>query len=83
MGFIVNIKYTGWYNAQNPLEHWKWQVLKEALIFPHPFVGIMSKYYEQREVNWPETRYIERLKGMIKTKKSIEPILQNFEIIIP
>ena len=72
-----------WYNAVNPLEHWKWQVLKETLIFPHLFVGIMSKYYEKREANWPEARYIERLKGMIKTEKSIEPILQNFERIIP
>jgi len=80
---LLTLQILGWYNAQNPLEHWKWQVLKEALIFPHPFVGIMSKYYEQREVNWPETRYIERLKGMIKTEKSIEPILQNFEKIIP
>ncbi|MBW9170976.1 CotS family spore coat protein [Clostridium estertheticum] len=72
-----------WYNALNPLDHWKWQVLKEALIFPHLYVGIMSKYYEKREINWPEARYIERLKGMIKTEKSIEPILQNFERIIP
>lgn len=72
-----------WYNALNPLEHWKWMVLKEALIFPHLFVGIMSKYYEKREINWSEARYVERLKGMIKTEKSIEPILQNFEKIIP
>lgn len=72
-----------WYNAVNPLEHWKWQVLKEALIFPHLFVGIMSKYYEQREASWSETRYVERLKEMLKTEKSIEPILQNFERIIP
>jgi len=72
-----------WYNVKNPLEHWKWQVLKEALIFPHLYVGIMSKYYEKREISWPEARYIERLKGMIKTEKSIEPILQNFEQIIP
>lgn len=72
-----------WYNAVNPLEHWQWQVLRETLIFPHLFVGIMSKYYEQREVNWPDARYIERLKGMIKTERSLEPILQNFERIIP
>lgn len=72
-----------WYNAVNPLPHWQWQVLKETLIFPHLFVGIMSKYYEQRESNWTEDRYIERLKGMIKTEKSIEPILKNFENIIP
>jgi spore coat-associated protein S len=72
-----------WYNAVNPLQRWQWQVLKETLTFPHLFVGIMSKYYEQRETNWPESRYIERLKGMIKAEKSIEPILENFESIIP
>jgi len=72
-----------WYNGINPLEHWQWQVLKEALIFPHLFVGIMSKYYEQREANWSEASYVKRLKGMIQVEKSIEPILQNFEKIIP
>jgi spore coat-associated protein S len=72
-----------WYNGVNPLENWKWKVLKETLIFPHLFVGIMSKYYEQRGADWSEARYVERLKGMIKTEKSVELILQNFERIIP
>lgn len=72
-----------WYNDTHPLEHWKWQVLKESLIFPHLFVGIMSKYYEKREANWTEARYIERLKAMIKTEKSIDTILENFERVIP
>ena len=72
-----------WYNTVNPLEPWKWQVLKESIIFPHLFVGIMSKYYEDREATWTEDRYVERLKTMIKVEKSIEPILQNFEKIIP
>ena len=72
-----------WYNNVNPLEPWKWQVLKEAITFPHLFVGIMSKYYEGRETTWSEDRYAERLKTMIKVEKSIDPILQNFERIIP
>jgi len=72
-----------WYNIVNPLEHWKWQVLKESLIFPHLFVGIMSKYYEQRDSTWVEDKYVRRLKEMIKVEKSIEPILENFESIIP
>ncbi len=72
-----------WYNAVNPLEHWKWQVLKETLIFPHLFVGIMSKYYEKRETTWAEDKYAQRLKGMIKIEKSAETLLQNFEKIIP
>ncbi|MBZ9634507.1 CotS family spore coat protein [Clostridium sp. FP1] len=72
-----------WYNTVNPLEFWKWQVLREAITFPHLFVGIMSKYYEEREATWTEDRYVERLKAMIKVEKSIDPILQNFEKIIP
>jgi spore coat-associated protein S len=73
----------GWYNIMNPLDHWKWQVLKESLIFPHLFVGIMSKYYEQRDSTWVEDKYARRLQEMIKIEKSIESILQNFESIIP
>lgn len=72
-----------WYNTVNPLEPWKWQVLKEAITFPHLFLGIMSKYYEGREATWTEDRYVERLKTMIKIEKSIDPILQNFDRIIP
>jgi len=72
-----------WYNTVNPLEPWKWQVLKPTITFPHLFVGIMSKYYEGREATWTEDRYAERLKAMIKIEKSIDPILQNFERIIP
>ena len=72
-----------WYNTVNPLEPWKWQVLKPTITFPHLFVGIMSKYYEGRETSWTEDRHAERLKAMIKVEKSIDPILQNFERIIP
>lgn len=72
-----------WYNNINPLEPWKWQVLKPTITFPHLFVGIMSKYYEGREASWTEARYVQRLNAMIKVEKSIDPILQNFERIIP
>lgn len=72
-----------WYNSTNPLEPWKWQVLKETITFPHLFVGIMSKYYEGREASWTEDSYVKRLKSMIKVEASIDPILQNFERIIP
>lgn len=72
-----------WYNNINPLEHWKWQVLKPTITFPHLFVGIMSKYYEGREASWNEDRFVQRLNAMIKVEKSIDSILQNFEKIIP
>jgi len=72
-----------WYNVTNPLDHLQWQVLKESLIFPHLFVGIMSKYYEQRDSTWVENKFVRRLKEMIKVEKSIEQILENFESVIP
>ena len=72
-----------WYNNIHPLDSYKWQVLKPTITFPHLFVGIMSKYYEGREASWTEDRYVQRLNTMIKVEKSIDPILQNFEKIIP
>jgi spore coat-associated protein S len=72
-----------WYHNINPLEPWKWAVLKPTITFPHLFVGILSKYYEGREASWTEDRYVQRLNTMIEVEKSIDPILQSFEKIIP
>ncbi|CAH2214332.1 CotS family spore coat protein [Tepidibacter aestuarii] len=72
-----------WYNEQNPLKDYQWDVLKPTLTYPHLFVGIMSKYYERREKTWTEQKYVKRLKEMISIEKSVEPIINNFEDIIP
>lgn len=76
-------KILKWYNEQNPLKKYQWELLKPTLTFPHLFVGIMSKYYERREKTWTEQKYTKRLKEMISIEKSVEPIINNFEDIIP
>lgn len=72
-----------WYQMKNPLKEYQWQVLKPTLIYPHLFVGIMSKYYEKREKTWTEKKYLSRLKEMIKMDKSQEIIIGNFDQILP
>lgn len=72
-----------WYHMKNPLEVWQWNVLKPTLIYPHLFAGIVSKYYEKRDMNMTEENYLTRLEKMIKIQKSIEPITENFHDIIP
>ena len=72
-----------WYQEQYPLKSWQWEVLRPTLIYPHLFVGIMSKYYERREETWTEQKYLSRLKEMIKIEKSLDPIIDNFDRIRP
>ena len=72
-----------WYQMKNPLKDRQWKVLNPTLTYPHLFVGIMSKYYERREKTWTEEKYLKRLKEMIKIEKSIDPIIENTDIILP
>ncbi len=72
-----------WYQMKNPLKKEQWKVLKPTLTYPHLFVGIMRKYYEKREKTWTESKYTKRLKEMIEMEKSVEPIIENFNNIIP
>ncbi len=73
----------GYYQKQNPLESWQWEVLRPTLTYPHLFTGIMSKYYERREKTWTEQKYLSRLKEMITIEKSLDPIIENFDKIRP
>ncbi|WDV44142.1 CotS family spore coat protein [Clostridiaceae bacterium M8S5] len=67
-----------WYNNVNALEHWQWDILKSTLLYPHLYIGIMSKYYEKRETTWPESKYISKLKNIINIEYSLEEIINNF-----
>ncbi len=71
-----------WYQQANPLESWQWQVLLPTIMYPHLFVGIMSKYYQKRETSWSEDKYVKQLKKMITIEKSKQPIIENFDRII-
>ncbi len=72
-----------WYQKQNPLESWQWEVLKPTITYPHLFTGIMSKYYEKREKTWTEQKYLSRLKEMIQIEKTLDPVIDNFDNIRP
>ncbi|WP_066504997.1 CotS family spore coat protein [Abyssisolibacter fermentans] len=72
-----------WYNCVNPLEKWQWRLLKSTLLYPHLFIGIMSKYYEKREKTWNETKYLKKLQDIIKLEHSLEKIINSIEDIFP
>ena len=73
----------GWYQDKNRLDYLKWQVLKAELTYPYLFEGIMSKYYENREKTWTQEKYLKRLNEMLKIERSVEPIIENFDAIVP
>lgn len=58
------------YNEVNPLTPEDYEVFLTDLRFPHLFYGIASKYYQNREKEWPDQKYTQRLLSMIKTEKS-------------
>lgn len=72
-----------WYQQENPLEKRQWQVLKWELMYPHLFEGIMTKYYEMRETTWSTAKYLSRLLEMVAVEKTIGPVLEGFEGLIP
>ena len=51
--------------------------------FPHLFLGAMNKYYYRRDKEWSEEKYFRRIKEMCAFEKTIEPLLKNFEQLIP
>lgn len=84
-GWDIDIvkKILNGYQMINPLEEWQWKVLKPTLIYPHLFIGMMSKYYEGRDKKWTEEDYLNRLDKVIRTEKSLDPITGNFQEVIP
>ncbi len=64
------------YHSVNPLSPGEYEVLLTDIRFPHLFYGIASKYYQNREKEWPEQKYLQRLQQMIKTEKSKIPVLE-------
>lgn len=72
-----------WYQETNPLQLWQWQVLKSTIMYPHLFAGIMGKYYQNREATWTESKYINKLREMIKIEDSKEIVIKNFENNVP
>ena len=71
------------YQAENPLEVSEWKVVLYDLMFPHLFLGAINKYYYQRDKDWTEDKYFKRIKEMSTFEKTLEPIITNFDNIIP
>lgn len=71
------------YQAENPLSFSMWQVVKYDIMFPHLFIGASNKYYYKRDKEWSNEKYLERIKEMLRFEKTINPVLQNFESLIP
>jgi spore coat-associated protein S len=70
------------YQSVNPLTFDEWQVVKCDLMFPHLFLGAMSKYYNQRETSWTTEKYMQRIKEMAAAEKAIAPLYDNFSSLI-
>lgn len=59
-----------YYQSENPLTKDEWLVVKYDLMFPHLFIGAMSKYYYKRDGDWTQNKYYERLKEMTNFEKT-------------
>lgn len=71
------------YQVNNPLTLPKWNVVKLDLMFPHLFLGAANKFYYQRDKEWSDEKYLDRIVEMSAFEKTIEPVLKNFDSIIP
>lgn len=71
------------YHAQNPLTPDQWKVVRIDLLFPHLFLGAMNKYYYSRDKEWTEDKYFKRIKEMAAFEKTVTPIIDNFNSLIP
>lgn len=65
------------YQQINPLSGDELKVVFIDIRFPHLFHGIASKYFENREQEWPSQKYLGRLEEMIKVEKAKGVILEK------
>ena len=70
-----------YYQSVYPLTYDEWQVVKYDLMFPHLFLGAMSKYYNQIEESWTTDKYMQRIKEMVVVEKTMAPVYDNFSLI--
>jgi CotS family spore coat protein len=79
--FDLTKNIVGYYQSVNPLTTDEWQVVKCDLMFPHLFLGAMSKYYNQRETSWTTEKYMKRIKEMAAVEKAMAPLYDDFSLI--
>ncbi len=71
------------YQSVNPLKPSEWRVVMTDIKFPHLFIGAMNKYYYKRDKEWSDEKYFNKIKEMCAFEKTIEPFLDDFEMLIP
>jgi CotS family spore coat protein len=71
------------YQSVNPLTASEWEVVRLDLMFPHLFIGAVSKYYYKRDKEWSEDKYLQRIAEISDFEKTIMPVLDNFNKIKP
>lgn len=70
------------YHAVNPLGRDDYEALKTDLAFPHLFHGVVSKYYERRESEWSPSKFLKRLKDIVRLEKAKGSVLARFDEIV-
>jgi len=75
-------KIITYYQDVNPLTYDEWHVVKCDLMFPHLFLGAMSKYYSQKEPTWTTDKYMLKISEMAKVEKSVAPIYDNLDLLV-
>lgn len=71
------------YQSKNPLTASEWEVVRLDLMFPHLFLGAVSKHFYKRDKEWSEDKYIQRIAEVSVFEKTINPVLEDFNRIIP
>lgn len=71
------------YQKNNPLTRPQWKVVMLDLMFPHLFLGAVNKFYYKRDKEWSADKYLQRIVEMSSFEKTIEPVLKNFNSVIP
>jgi len=71
------------YQKVNPLTPSQWEVVRLDLLFPHLFLGAVSKYCYRRDKEWTDEKYLKRIVEMAAFEKTAEPALDDFKSIMP
>lgn len=69
-----------YYQSENPLTNTEWLVVKYDLMFPHLFIGAMSKYYYKRDTGWTQEKYYKRLKEMANFEKTKIDLFKGYDL---
>ncbi|MCX7708243.1 MAG: CotS family spore coat protein [Clostridia bacterium] len=70
------------YQSENPLTASQWTVVKLDLLFPHLFIGAMSKYYYKKDKDWGYDKYFRSINEMSRFEKTYDTVFDQFDSMI-